>query len=135
MKHESNTDRCAAVRRANKFAALMICVALANLVWLGCGVKSVPIAPEAARPAKILNLEGSSSNNGIRLDLESARKLCGRPEDARSRRLHHQTAPTGDAPISKIGEVLVSDQGVSRSSHLYLLRIRRPSLAASTAIR
>jgi hypothetical protein len=110
MKHESNTDRCAAVRRANKFAALVISVALANLVWLGCGVKSVPIAPEAARPAKILNLEGSSSNNGIRLTWSRPESYAG---GQKMRDLGGFTInrSTDDAPFQKIGEVLVSDQG------------------------
>jgi len=110
MKHESNTDRCALARRANKFAALVISVALANLVWLGCGVKSVPIPPEAARPAKILNLEGSSSNNGIRLTWSRPETYAG-GQKMRDLGSFTISRSTGDAPFQKIGEIPVTDQG------------------------
>ena len=33
-------------------------LSLASAVFLGCGVKSQPIPPEAARPEKIVGLEG-----------------------------------------------------------------------------
>ena len=110
MKHEAKMDRCAPARRVKNFAALVVCVALANLVWLGCGVKSVPIPPEAARPEKILNLEGSSSNNGIRLTWSRPESYAG---GQKMRDLGGFTInrSTGDAPFQKIGEVLVSDQG------------------------
>jgi len=110
MKHESKMDRCAPARRVKNFAALVICVALANLVWLGCGVKSVPIPPEAARPEKILNLEGSSSNNGIRLTWSRPENYAG---GQKMRDLGGFTInrSTGDAPFQKVGEILVNDQG------------------------
>ena len=110
MKHESKSDRSASARRMKPFAALVICVALANLGWLGCGVKSVPIPPEAARPEKIQNLEGSSSTSGIRLS-------WGRPENyAGGQKMRDLggftiTRSTGDAPFQKIGEIQVNDQG------------------------
>ena len=110
MKHESNTGRCAPARCANKFAALVICVTLANLVWLGCGVKSVPIPPEAARPAKILNLEGTSSNNGIRLTWSRPENYAG-GQKMRDLGGFTISRSTGDAPFQKIGEIPVTDQG------------------------
>jgi hypothetical protein len=110
MKHESKMDRCAPARRVKNFAALVICVALANLVWLGCGVKSVPIPPEAARPEKILNLEGTSSNNGIRLTWSRPENYAG---GQKMRDLGGFTInrSTGDAPFQKVGEIMVNDQG------------------------
>ena len=110
MKHESNPHRSASARRMKSFAALLICVALANLGWLGCGVKSVPIPPEAARPEKTLNLEGTSSNNGIRLTWSRPENYAG---GQKMRDLGGFTInrSTGDAPFQKIGEVQVTDQG------------------------
>jgi hypothetical protein len=35
--------------------------------WLGCGVKSLPIPPEDARPARILDLRAVSENRGVEL--------------------------------------------------------------------
>ncbi len=110
MKHEANTDRSASSRHMKPIAFLLICVAFGNLVWLGCGVKSVPIPPEAARPEKILNLEGSSSNNGIRLTWSRPENYAG---GQKMRDLGGFTInrSTGDAPFQKIGEVQVTDQG------------------------
>src|SRR5712692_5226799 len=103
MKHESNPHRSASARRMKSFAALLICVALANLGWLGCGVKSVPIPPEAARPEKILNLEGTSSNNGIRLTWSRPENYAG-GQKMRDLGGFTMDCHTGDAPFQKIGE-------------------------------
>jgi len=110
MKHESKSDRGASGRRMKPFAALLICVALANLGWLGCGVKSVPIPPEAARPEKIANLEGSSSKDGIRLSWSRPENYAGgqKMRDLGGFTINRSTS---DAPFQKIGEVQVTDQG------------------------
>jgi len=49
-------------RRAIALAGFAIAVALA-----GCGVKSQPIPPEAARPERITRLQASPDQDGIRL--------------------------------------------------------------------
>jgi hypothetical protein len=110
MKYAISPDRSASALRAKSFAVLLICVAVANLGWLGCGVKSIPIPPEAARPEKILNLEAASSKSGIRL-------AWNRPEDyaggEKMRDLGSFTiARSGaDGPYQKIGEIQVDDAG------------------------
>jgi hypothetical protein len=110
MKHAKNLDRSASPRRLYSLAVLVIVVAVANLVWLGCGVKSVPIPPEAARPEKIQNLEGSSSKEGIRLSWSRPENYAG---GQKMRDLGGFTInrSTGDAPFQKIGEIPVTDQG------------------------
>ena len=52
---------------ANLLTLALMIVALANAVFLGCGVKSQPIPPEAARPEKIAGLEAANAKEGIRL--------------------------------------------------------------------
>ena len=45
--------------RANWLTLALMIAALANVAFLGCGVKSTPIPPESARPEKILSLRGA----------------------------------------------------------------------------
>jgi hypothetical protein len=110
MKHESNPDRGASKRRVKTFAAFLMCIALANLAWLGCGVKSVPIPPQAARPEKIQNLAGSSSKDGIRLTWSRPENYAG-GEKMRDLEGFAISRSTGDTPFQKIGEIQVTDQG------------------------
>jgi hypothetical protein len=110
MKHESNPERCVLARRMKSLAALLICVALGNLIWLGCGVKSVPIPPEAARPEKIQNLAGSSSKDGIRLTWSRPENYAG-GQKMRDLEGFTITRSAGDSPYQKIGEIKVNDQG------------------------
>ena len=56
--------------------ALMI-AALANAMFLGCGVKSSPISPEAARPEKIISLEAANTKDGIRLNWDRPQSYAG----------------------------------------------------------
>jgi hypothetical protein len=108
MKFAITPDRSAAAIRA-KLATLLLGVAL-FLGWLGCGVKSIPIPPEAARPEKIQNLEASSAKDGIRL-------TWGRPEvyagGQKMRDLGGFTISrsAADGPYQKIAEVPITDQG------------------------
>lgn len=47
-------------------------IAAGAAMLLGCGVKSAPIAPELARPERILDLHTTADSNGIKL-------IWGRP--------------------------------------------------------
>jgi hypothetical protein len=91
-------------------AAVLICIALASLGWLGCGVKSIPIPPEAARPEKIQNLEATSTKDGIRLSWSRPESYAG---GQKMRDLGGFTvARSGaDGPFEKIGEIPITDQG------------------------
>jgi hypothetical protein len=110
MKHATKFDRSVSTSRATVFTALLLCVALANLVWLGCGVKSVPIPPQAARPEKIQNLAGASSKDGIRLTWSRPENYAG-GQKMRDLQGFTITRSAGDAPYQKIGEIQVNDQG------------------------
>ena len=118
MSDVMNPDRSASTRRKKPLAALLLCVALANLGWLGCGVKSLPIPPEAARPEKIQNLEASSSNNGIRLSWTRPETYAG---GARMKDLGGFTiARAGaDGSYQKLEDVPVTDQGRFQIQHTF----------------
>jgi len=85
--------------------ALMI-AALASAVFLGCGVKSPPIPPDAARPQKILGLQAANAKDGIRL-------TWGRPETyaggQKMRDLGGFTISRAEEgkPVEKIGDIQV----------------------------
>ncbi len=51
--------------------------ALANAAFLGCGVKSQPISPEAARPEEIVSLEATNTKEGIRLTWDRPELYAG----------------------------------------------------------
>ncbi|HYL60218.1 MAG TPA: hypothetical protein VEU51_15215 [Candidatus Acidoferrales bacterium] len=94
---------------SKSFFHLLICAALASVAWLGCGVKSMPIPPEAARPEKISDLEAATAKNGIRL-------TWGRPDTYaggdKMRDLAGFTVSRSEAdgPYHKIGDIPVTDQ-------------------------
>jgi hypothetical protein len=50
-------------KRANALTLALVIAALANAIFLGCGVKSTPIPPEAARPEQILGLEAANAKD------------------------------------------------------------------------
>jgi hypothetical protein len=89
--------------------ALMI-AALANIVFLGCGVKSPPIAPEAARPEKIMGLEAANAKEGIRLTWDRPDNYAGgqKMKDLGGFTI---TRTMEGGPLEKIGEVEVHDEG------------------------
>lgn len=105
MKYAMSHNRSAAT-----LAAVLICIALAGLGWLGCGVKSIPIPPEAARPEKIQNLEASSLKDGIRLSWSRPENYAG---GAKMRDLEGFTINRSgaDGSYEKIGEIPITDQG------------------------
>ncbi len=113
MNHLLNQDRS-----TSTLVAILTCAALANLVWLGCGVKSLPIPPELARPEKIQNLEASSSDTGIRLTWSRPETYAG---GAKMRDLGSFTVSraSADGAFEKIGEITVDDQGRFQVQHTF----------------
>jgi hypothetical protein len=85
-------------------------VALANLVFLGCGVKSMPIPPEAARPEQILGLEAANAKEGIRLTWDRPELYAG---GAKMKDLGGFTIlrTQEGKPVEKIGDIQVHDEG------------------------
>jgi len=97
-------------RSASALAAALICVALAGLGWLGCGVKSIPIPPEAARPEKIQNLEATSLKDGIKLSWSRPEVYAG-GQKMRDLGSFTITRSGTDGPFENVGEITVDDQG------------------------
>jgi hypothetical protein len=89
--------------------ALMI-AALANAVFLGCGVKSSPISPEAARPEKILSLEAANTKDGIRLSWDRPESYAGGGKMRDLGSFAISRAEEGK-PAQKVGEIEVHDEG------------------------
>jgi hypothetical protein len=95
---------------SKSFVFLLMLAAVANFASLGCGVKSMPIPPEAARPEKILDLEAATAKNGIRL-------TWGRPDNyAGGQKMRDLAGFTvsrseADGPYRKIIDIPVTDQG------------------------
>jgi hypothetical protein len=89
--------------------ALMI-AAFGSAPFLGCGVKSQPIPPEAARPEKILGLEAVNSKEGIRLTWPRPDNYAGgaKMKDLGSFTI---TRAQEDKPAQKIGDIQVHDEG------------------------
>jgi hypothetical protein len=93
-----------------KWLALALLAAIVSAASPGCGVKSQPISPEAARPEKILGLEAANAKEGIRLTWDRPEKYAGgeKMKDLGSftisRTQEGQTA-------EKIGDIQVNDQG------------------------
>ena len=89
--------------------ALMI-AALASAVFLGCGVKSPPISPEAARPERILGLEAANSKDGIRLSWDRPESYAGGQKMRDLGGFTILRAQEGK-PVQKIGDIQVHDEG------------------------
>ncbi|HXM88296.1 MAG TPA: hypothetical protein VN865_07660 [Candidatus Acidoferrales bacterium] len=89
--------------------ALMI-AALGNLMFLGCGVKSPPIAPEAARPEKIMGLEAANVKEGVRLTWDRPENYAG-GQKMKDLGGFSITRKMEGGPVEKIGEVEVHDEG------------------------
>src|SRR5215471_14368374 len=76
---------------------------------VGCGVKSPPVPPQAARPTRIVNLHAASVKDGVRL-------VWGRPATyeagGKMRNLGYFSVLRSESPGSfkEIGEVPVTDQ-------------------------
>jgi hypothetical protein len=97
---------------------LLIFAALANVAWLGCGVKSMPISPEAARPEKISDLEAATAKNGIRLTWGRPDSYAG-GEKMRDLAGFTVSRSAGEGPYQKIIDVPVTDQGRLQVQHTF----------------
>jgi len=82
---------------------------LAAASWVGCGVKSRPVPPQAARPERIGDLRAESVQGGVKLS-------WGRPRTyelgGRMRNLGYFAIMRSDAQgfFRNVGEVPVTDQ-------------------------
>jgi hypothetical protein len=84
--------------------------ALASAIFLGCGVKSQPIPPEAARPEKIVSLEAANLKEGIRLSWDRPENYAGGQKMKDLGSFSISRSEEGH-PAEKIGDVEVTDQG------------------------
>ncbi len=97
--------------------ALMI-AALASAMFLGCGVKSPPISPEAARPEKILGLEAVNAKDGVRLTWERPESYAGGQKMRDLGGFTILRAQEGK-PVKKIGDIQVYDEGRFQVQHTF----------------
>jgi len=90
-------------------AAVALFAFVGAAAWVGCGVKSRPVPPQAARPQRILDLRAASVENGVRL-------TWGRPTTfeagGKMRNLGHFSIMRSDSQgfFRNVGEVPVTDQ-------------------------
>jgi len=89
--------------------ALMIAV-LASSAFPGCGVKSQPISPEAARPERILGLEAANAKDGIRLTWDRPESYAG-GQKMRDLGSFAISRAKEVGPVEKIGDIQVHDEG------------------------
>jgi hypothetical protein len=97
------------ITRLGLYSLAAIVSFAAAAAWAGCGVKSKPVPPQAARPQRILDLRAISVKGGIRL-------TWGRPATyeagGRMRNLGYFEVTRADEQggFRQIGEVPVTDQ-------------------------
>lgn len=90
-------------------AVVALLAFVAAAAWVGCGVKSPPVRPQAARPQRILDLHAESVENGVRLH-------WGRPTTyeagGKMRNLGFFAVMRSDGQgfFRNVGEVPVTDQ-------------------------
>ena len=97
-------------KRANGLTLALVIAALANAIFLGCGVKSTPIPPEAARPEQILGLEAANAKDGIRLTWDRPTNYAGGQKMKDLGGFSISRTQEGK-PAEKIGEIEVHDEG------------------------
>ena len=95
---------------ANMLTLALMIVAVTNMVFLGCGVKSQPIPPEAARPEKIAGLEAANAKEGIRLTWIRPENYAGGAKMKDLGSFSISRAAEGK-PAEKIGDIQVHDEG------------------------
>lgn len=89
---------------------MLATAALATAMFLGCGVKSQPIPPEAARPEKIVGLEAANAKEGIRLTWDRPENYAGGAKMKDLGSFSISRAVEGK-PAEKIGDIQVHDEG------------------------
>jgi hypothetical protein len=96
--------------RAKWLTFMLATATLATTLFLGCGVKSQPIPPEAARPEKIAGLEAANAKEGIRLSWDRPELYAG---GAKMKDLGSFSISRADEgkPAEKIGDIQVHDEG------------------------
>jgi hypothetical protein len=99
------------INRANWLTLALMIAALANIVFIGCGVKSQPIPPEAARPEKIVGLEASNAKEGIRLTWDRPENYAGGAKMRDLGSFSVSRKMEGGGTVEKIGEIEVHDEG------------------------
>ena len=95
---------------ANLLTLTLTIAAFASAVFLGCGVKSQPIPPEAARPEKIAGLEAANAKEGIRLSWDRPESYAGGSKMKDLGSFSISRAEEGK-PAEKIGDIQVHDEG------------------------
>jgi hypothetical protein len=95
---------------ANLLTLTLAIASFASAVFLGCGVKSQPIPPEAARPEKIVGLEAANAKEGIRLSWDRPELYAG---GAKMKDLGSFSISRAEEskPAEKIGDIQVHDEG------------------------
>ena len=96
--------------RAKYLTVMLAIAALSHVAFLGCGVKSQPIPPEAARPEKIVSLEAANAKDGVRLTWDRPENYAGgdKMKDLGSFAI---TRAQEGKPAEKIGDIQVHDEG------------------------
>ena len=95
--------------RFGVFAVVAMLSFVAAASWVGCGVKSPPVPPQAARPQRILDVHAVSVKGGIKL-------TWGRPTTyemgGKMRNLGYFSImrSEGSGIFNEVGEVPVTDQ-------------------------
>jgi hypothetical protein len=96
--------------RAKWLMLALVIAAMGNAMFLGCGVKSPPIPPEAARPEQILGLGAANAKEGVRLTWDRPLNYAGGEKMKDLGSFAISRAEEGKRP-EKVGEVDVHDEG------------------------
>ena len=90
-------------------AAMLLITAFAAMALPGCGVKSAPIAPEYARPERILSLHAQAAADGIKLSWQRPTRYNG-GHAMRDLGAFVLMRAEGDGPMTALVNLPVTDQ-------------------------
>jgi hypothetical protein len=105
------------IRGGKIIATALVATALA-MAWLGCGVKSPPIPPEAARPEQVSDLQANSQRNGIHLEWHKPERYTG-GQQMRDLGGFTLIRAESDGPFQKIVGIPITDQNRISQRKLY----------------